>query len=119
MAAVQSQIDYCSSVWGYSSNANCKILQKLQNRAARIISDNFDWNVRGIDIVKDLGWLNVYQQRDYFTAITVYKSLVGLQPSYITDPFILSRDIATRKTRSCCTNKLFYPKLTKALLNAL
>ena len=72
---------------------------------ARIISDNFDWNVRGIDIVKDLGWLNVCQRRDYFTAITVYKSLAGLQPSYITDLFTLSRDIATRKTRSCCTNK--------------
>ena len=62
MATVQSQIDYCLSVWEYSSDANCKILQRLQNRAARIISDNFDWNVR-----------------DYFTAITVYKSLAGLR----------------------------------------
>ena len=51
MATVQSQIDYCLSVWGYSFDANCKILQRLQNQAARIISDNFDWNVRGIDIV--------------------------------------------------------------------
>ena len=114
MATVQSQIDYCLSVWGYSSDANCKILQRLQNRAARIISDNFDWNVRGIDIVKYLGWINVCQRRDYFTAITVYKSLAGLQPSYITDLFTLSRDIATRKTRSCCTNKLFLPKANKS-----
>ena len=90
MATVQSQIDYCISVWGYSSDANCKILQRPQNRAARIISDNFDWNVRGIDIVKDL---------------VIYTSIVGLQPSYITDMFTLSRDIATRRTRSCCTNK--------------
>ena len=29
------------------------------------------WNVRGIDIVKDLGWLSLCQGRDYFTAITV------------------------------------------------
>ena len=114
MATVQSQIDYCLSVWGYSSDANCKILQRLQNRAARIISDNFDWNVRGIAIAKDLGWLNVCQRRDYFTAITVYKSLAGLQPSYIADLFTLSRDIATRKTRSCCTNKLFLPKANKS-----
>ena len=90
MATVQSQIDYCLSVWGYSSDANCKILQRLQNRAARIISDNLDWNVRGIDIVKDLGWLNVCHL------------------------FTLSRDIATRKTRSCCTNKLFLRKANKS-----
>ena len=84
MAKVQSKIDYCISVWGYSTDANCKILQRLQNRAAPIISDNFDWDVRGIDIVKDLGWLNVCQRRNYYTIITAYKSLVGLQPSYIT-----------------------------------
>ena len=79
-----------------------------------ILSGNFDWNVRGIDIVKDLGWLNVCQPSYYFTAITVYKSPVGLQPSYITDLFTLSRDIATRRTRSCCTNKLFLPKPNKS-----
>ena len=62
-------------------------------RAGLIISDNFDWNVRGIDIVRNLGWLDqelyiesswldVCQRIDYFTAITVYKSLAGLQPNY-------------------------------------
>ena len=75
-----------------------------------------DWNVRGIDIVKDLGWLNVCQRRDYFTAITVYL-LAGLQPSYITDLFTLSRDIANRIIRSCCTNKLFLPKANKSDFN--
>ena len=114
MATIQSQIDYCISVWGYFSDVNCKILERLQNRAARIISDPFAWNVRGIDIVKDLGWLNVCQRRNYFTAITVYKSLVGLQLSYITDLFTLSQDIPTRRTRSCCTNNFFLPKANKS-----
>ena len=31
MATVQSHIDYCINVWGFSSNANCKLLQSLQN----------------------------------------------------------------------------------------
>ena len=119
IATVQSQIDYCLSVWGYSSDANCRILQRLQNRAERIISDNCDWNVIGIDSVKYLGWLNVCQRRDYFTAITVYKFLVGLQPSYITDLFNLSRDIATRITISCCTNTLFLPKANESSFKCL
>ena len=78
MATVQSHIDYLFTVWWYLSDANCKFLKSLQNRAARINTDNFDWNVSGIPIVKDLGWLNVCQRRDDFTALTVFKSFVGL-----------------------------------------
>ena len=37
MATVQSHIDHCVTVWWYSSNANCKLLQSIQNGAARII----------------------------------------------------------------------------------
>ena len=109
MATVQSLIDYCLNVWWYSSHSNCKLLPSLQNRAARIITDNFDWNVSGIAIVKNLGWLNVCQRRDYFTALTVHKSLVGLQPNYIADLVTLSRDIAARITRSYFTNILYLP----------
>ena len=86
MATVQSHIDYCLTAWGYSSNANCKLLQSLQNQAAIIITDNFDWNVSGVTIVKNLGWLNVCQRRDRSNSL-VYKSLAGLQPNYIADLF--------------------------------
>ena len=71
------------------------------------------WNVRGIDVVKDLGWLNVCQRRDYVTAVIVYHS-TGLQPSYKRDLFTLSRDIATRiislhvtRPNSCCSSGYF------------
>ena len=66
--------------------------------------------------VKDLGWLNVCQLRDYITALTVFNYLAGLQPNYITDMFTLSRDIATRITRSSYKNKLFLPKASKCAL---
>ena len=45
-------------------------MQRLQNRAARIITGEFDYiHVRGIDIVKNLKWMNVIQRRDYFVAL--------------------------------------------------
>ena len=51
----QSIIDYCITVWGSAAQKySCKI-QKLQNRAARLLAQNFDWNIRGIDIVRDIG----------------------------------------------------------------
>ena len=68
MATVQSDIDYCLTVWGFTSSQNLHLIQKMQNRAARLITNNFDFNTREIDIVRDLGWLNITQRRDYFTA---------------------------------------------------
>ena len=40
---VQPYLDYCSSVWGYCSKSLSQKLQKLQNRAARVITfSNYD-----------------------------------------------------------------------------
>ena len=69
----------------------------MQNRAARLITNNFDFNTRGIDIVRDLGWLNITQRRDYFTALLVFKSLSGNLPDHILDNFTFKRDIPIRK----------------------
>ena len=91
MATIQSHFDYCITVWGDSFNANYCKLQSLQNRAARIITDNFDWNVSARTYDHCFGWLNVCQRKDLFTSLTIYESLTGLQPNYIADHFTLSR----------------------------
>ncbi len=39
------------------------------NRAARIVSGNYDWTTRGIDIVKVLNWQTVRERRDHFTSL--------------------------------------------------
>ena len=56
------------------------------NRAARIITGNFDYiNVRGIDIVKRLQWMSLIERRDYVVALTVFKCIRGMAPTYISD----------------------------------
>ena len=80
MATVQSHIDYCLTVWGFTSNKNLNRIQKFQNRAAWTITNNFNWDIRGVNIVKDLGWLNIKQHRDYFVGLLVFKSLNNLLP---------------------------------------
>ncbi len=52
---IQPHFDYCISVWGQTSEANVLLLQKLQNRAARIIVGLYDWNISASKPVKDLG----------------------------------------------------------------
>ena len=64
-----------------------------------------DTDIRGVNIVKDLGWLNIKQRMDYF---------VGL-PAYITDKFTMISEIVCRSTRSTTNKKNCLPKANKAI----
>ena len=52
VATAQSHIDYCLTILAFASDKNLNRLQKFQNRAARIITKNFKWDMRGVNIVK-------------------------------------------------------------------
>ena len=48
-------LDYCSAVWGCIGNGLSQRLEKLQNRAARIITGS-GWDVRSAQILCALKW---------------------------------------------------------------
>ena len=54
-ALIQPYFDYCSTVWGSIGVGQSERLQKLQNRAARLITSS-DLNVRSSTLLGDLGW---------------------------------------------------------------
>jgi hypothetical protein len=107
---VQPHIDYCLAIWGHTTDCNTKRIQRLQNRAARIITGTYDRSVRGVELVKQLGWQNVHERRNYFTCLTVFKSLNGLSPSYMEDMFTPMSTSSTVNTRSTHTRDLHVPK---------
>ncbi len=51
---IQPNIDYCITVWGYTPNVHINKVKRLQNKAARTVSCNYDWTFRGLEIVKQL-----------------------------------------------------------------
>ena len=103
---IQPKIDYVRSIWGYTTAHNINKVQRLQNRAARILTGNFDCvNTRGIDLVKNLGLMNVTQRRDYFMIILIH----GLVPDYICDEITMQRDITVRTTSSTVNNNVHVP----------
>lgn len=57
-STIQTHIDYCITTWGFAAMKYLPQIQ-LQNRAARIITGNWDWDIRGIDIVSDRLLCNV------------------------------------------------------------
>ena len=58
-AFIQPYFDYGLTVWGNTSVINIDKLQRLQNRIARVMCNNFNYDVDGLSIVKELNWLNV------------------------------------------------------------
>ena len=84
---VQPHFDYCSLVWGNSGKTSSNKLQKLQNRAARVItSSSYDADVDSL--FHKLSWKDLNSQRQIQKAIMVFKSLNGLVPEYLTSKFV-------------------------------
>ena len=110
-AIIQPNIDYAISVWGYSPVYSKNMISRLQHRAARIISGNFDFvNFRGEDLTKRLGIQRIDTRRDYFTAVLMYKIKHELAPKRLIDFFIDSKDTHDIPTRSGANDKFQIPK---------
>ena len=101
--------DYACSLWG-CTNANVAIIQRLQNRAARIITAQFDIiNVRGISIVKELGWLTVKDRINYFLGVYMYRCIHGLAPLNLCNAVVMACETHDRNTRLINSNDVAIP----------
>ena len=97
---MQPHFDYCSVVWGNCNKSLSIKLQKLQNRAARILtSSSYDANAD--DLFVRLGWQKLSLQRELKTATMVYKSLNGLAPEYLKSMFTDWSSTTTYSLRNC------------------
>ena len=92
---VQPLFDYADVAWGKISEGCCKELQRLQNRAARIIlgkntsNDNF--------CVQN--WLNLASRTKMHRCIQVFKCLNNLAPKYLTQYSTRNADLHDHVTQ--------------------
>ena len=91
---VEPYFRYCSSVWGSCGETRLLTLQKLQNRAARIVT-NSSYVASADALIEELNWPTISEIIKRETATMVYKSLNGLVPMYLSN--IFSRN-STRDT---------------------
>ena len=74
--------NYCGPVWGNINKELADKLQKLQNRAARILTfSNYD--ARSSVLLDELGWERLEYVRLKQLAMTMYKIHNNLSPSYL------------------------------------
>ena len=70
---IQAKIDYCLSVWGNCCSKNINLIQRIQNRSARIITSNTrNIDIRSSDILRDLGWMSVRSRFKYLLFNTCF-----------------------------------------------
>ena len=84
---VQPHFDYCSSLWGNCGTVLRNKLQKLQNRAARIITSS-GYEIRSADILSFLGWHDLDTRRKQQKCTLMYKIMNNIAPSYLTELFV-------------------------------
>ena len=84
-AIFQSCIDYCLSVWGSTSEKHLNHLQKLQKRAARIVTQNFNWDESSINNIRNLGWQTIRERYEFLTCCITYKARNNTEQSLSTE----------------------------------
>ena len=83
---VEPHFRYCCSVWGCAGSTELTQLQKLQNRAARIIT-NSSFDTPSRPLIDKLGWKTIEELVASESKTMVFKSLHELAPQYLCDLF--------------------------------
>ena len=91
---VEPHFRYCCSVWGSCGDSRLLMLQKLQNRAARIVT-NSSYDAPAANLIKELKWPTVHDMIKQETATIVFKSISGPAPTYLSTLFTRN---STRET---------------------
>lgn len=84
---VEPHFRYCCSVWGCAGSTEINHLQKLQNRAARIMT-NSSFDAPSKPIIERLGWKTIQDLIENESQTMVFKSLNGLAPEYLSGLFM-------------------------------
>ena len=100
--------DYCSAVWGCIGSGLTRKLQKLQNRAARIITGS-SYDIRSAQILSDLDWPNLAQRRANHLEKLMFKTMNNQVPEYISEKFVLRNSIHNHNLRGSEHN-IFIPR---------
>ena len=97
---IRPYFTYCSEVWDVFNETQSKRLQKLQNRAARIImnmSNDIDHQVA----LDALGWKPLNTERLKAKSKLMFKLLNKMGPKSLTELFTFKSEITNYETKRC------------------
>ena len=83
---IQPVFDYCDVVWDNLGQGLATRIQKLQNRAAHIITFQ-GYDVCSAQIRKQLNWEELASRRQRHLSLLMYDTVNGNVPSYLSNLF--------------------------------
>ena len=95
--------DYCDIVWTGLNKGLSDRIDKLYNRAARIITQR-NWETRSADILKMHQWDTLGARRRQHTAIIMHKIMHNRAPEYLIEEMNLIPDCTTYNLRDSTYN---------------
>ena len=108
-AIVQPHFDYCSLVWDIGNVYSLEKLQKMQNRAARVITGR-SYEVRSKTILQELGWQPLIENWKENKAVFMYKAKNGKYLTTITDIFNVKKNENYNLCNNDCEFSIKKPK---------
>ena len=78
--------DYCDTVWGTCNETTNQKLQKLQNRAAKVITGG-KWYDSSTEARNTLNWKTLRERYSFHLAITMFKVMNDEAPAYLVNRF--------------------------------
>ena len=96
---VEPYFRYCCPVWGNAGVTAIEKLQKLQNRAAKLVT-NSPFDATALPVIRALKWPTVRELIDFEAQKMVFKSLNGDVPSYMKDMFTRVNNSTLRSLRN-------------------
>ena len=91
---IMSKLSYLIPLWAGCESYLMQALQKIQNKAARVVTRS-DLSTAGH--LSQCGWLSVQQLAVYQTCILVYKVLENKSPNYLYSMFTTDYNCNTRQ----------------------
>ena len=98
---ITSRLDYCNSLLKGIPKYHLERLQKLHNKAARIVKKS-PLREDSKELLKGLHWLPVEHRIDFKLACLIFKCLNGLAPPYLDD--LIEKYQPTKSLRSAGQN---------------
>ena len=73
-ACVRSKVEYACSVWDPHSIEDINNIEKIQRRAARFVSNSYDYKTNCNHLLKDLDWTPLSERRAQYKATNMFKA---------------------------------------------
>ena len=90
---IRSILDYASIIWSSYTQKNIQLIESVQRRAARFVTNDYSSSTSVTNLLSDLGWKPLSHRRNELRLLMFYKIIQHLVDINTDSPLILKPSI--------------------------